>query len=388
MKGNIYTSEACACGGRLRHDANVDGFRCLACNRVSIPENMRVKFGRETSRRFEGHNYRGARQFLEGLRFKTVEGSYDQRDYQKCSPLGLHPQSRRWLKTKTGKSAGYLANLARWMDLACAELGPTTNVKHIGFGHIEDLVLSQPVSDKTRADMAACYNQFFKWVARRENIPMPVMPRIKYSLGWRNIIDLDTQRRIIDEVCRICPNKRIWIGIKWLATYVAIRPKEMWSLKERHIDVDGYIVLPPGITKEARPKLVPMLDEDIAIYRELPTSLPDLPFFRRHKGKGVSRPGELISRRAFYRWWKRACANLGIDGVDLYGGTRHSSVSAMGEYFTEEQIKRDATQHSTNKAFARYFRSDAAPKRAIYDKINKLRAGTDVGRMLAGEFKP
>ncbi len=44
--------------------------------------------------------------------------------------------------------------------------------------------------------------------------------------------------------------------------------------------------------------------------------------------------------------------------MDLYGGTRHSSIIALQEHFTPEQIKR-ATMHSTNKAFERYFRVDA-----------------------------
>jgi hypothetical protein len=28
-------------------------------------------------------------------------------------------------------------------------------------------------------------------------------------------------------------------------------------------------------------------------------------------------------RKVLYKYWKKACANPGIEGVDLYGGTRH-----------------------------------------------------------------
>jgi integrase len=334
---------------------------------------MTVRFGREICRRFGNYRYDRARQLLDGLRFKTYEKTYDPRDYRKDKPLGLDTQAKKWLKTKKGLSKRYYANLERWMGQAIGEWGADTSVKDIKYGDIEDLILGVTVSGKTKADMVNCYSQFFKWIQKREGIPAPEMPDVKYKLGWRTIIDMETQGRIIDEVKRICPNKRIWIGIKWLATYVAIRPQEIWQLRERDIDVDGFIVLPPAITKEEEPKFVPMLEDDIAIYNELPTGFPDLPFFRRHKGKGVTHPGEQISSRAFYRWWKKACANLGIEGVDLYGGTRHSSTSAMGEYFTADQIKKDATQHRTNKAFERYFRSNAAPKRAIYEQITKAR---------------
>ena len=51
----------------------------------------------------------------------------------------------------------------------------------------------------------------------------------------------------------------------------------MRDLRERDIDVNGYfVVISP---KEKKPKLVPMLQEDIDLYRSLPTSFPDLPFF-------------------------------------------------------------------------------------------------------------
>jgi hypothetical protein len=64
-------------------------------------------------------------------------------------------------------------------------------------------------------------------------------------------------------------------------------------------------------------------------------------------------------------WWKKACANLGVEGVDLYGGTRRSSVTAQREFCTPEEIKR-ATIHSTNQAFERYCQTDAEELRKIY----------------------
>ena len=59
------------------------------------------------------------------------------------------------------------------------------------------------------------------------------------------------------------------------------------------------------------------------------------------------------------------CKNLGIDGVDLYGGTRHITVIALRKFATPEQIKR-ATMHSTNKAFERYFRIESDEVRDVY----------------------
>jgi hypothetical protein len=75
----------------------------------------------------------------------------------------------------------------------------------------------------------------------------------------------------------------------------------------------------------------------------------------------------------FYKWWVKACANLGIEGVDLYGGTRHSSVRALREFHSPEEIKR-AAMSETNKAFERYMGKDTdADVRMVYAKSRVIR---------------
>ena len=58
-----------------------------------------------------------------------------------------------------------------------------------------------------------------------------------------------------------------------------------------------------------------------------------------------------------YQYWKRACANLGIEGIDLYGGTKHSTVRAMREFFCPDEIKQ-STGIVWNKAFERHFQHE------------------------------
>ncbi|MGD9950751.1 MAG: hypothetical protein AB7U29_20105 [Desulfobulbus sp.] len=70
-----------------------------------------------------------------------------------------------------------------------------------------------------------------------------------------------------------------------------------------------------------------MIEEDIQLLEHLPPSFPKLPFFRHEKTCGRSRAGAPFGDHFLYDWWKRACKNLGIEDVDLYGGTRHSSAS-------------------------------------------------------------
>ncbi len=63
--------------------------------------------------------------------------------------------------------------------------------------------------------------------------------------------------------------------------------------------------------------------------------------------------------------WKKACPNLGIKGVDLHGGTRHSSAQGLRPRLTPEAIKRLMGTH-TNKAFERYFVCSVEELRAGY----------------------
>jgi hypothetical protein len=81
--------------------------------------------------------------------------------------------------------------------------------------------------------------------------------------------------------------------------------------------------------------------------------------------------GQKFGQKYLYKWWKKACANLGVLGVDLYGGTRHSTVTALRKVATPEEIK-NATFHTTNKAFERYFRIKAEDARSVYAKAKEL----------------
>jgi hypothetical protein len=75
-----------------------------------------------------------------------------------------------------------------------------------------------------------------------------------------------------------------------------------------------------------------------------------------------------------WKWWKKACDKLGVKNVDLYGGTRHSTVTALGERLSPEQI-RAGTLHSTNKAFERDFQGESRNARLVYQAAQNLQEG-------------
>ncbi len=377
MDGKIYTSEKCRnCNGKLIHDENRNGF---VCNRnpehpLVIPKNCRVKFGRNVSRRFSDYRYQEASQFLAGLRYKKIEGTFDFRDYKNNNPLGYENLALKWLsiKKKNTKANTY-RNLKRDIYKAIDCWGQR-NIKTIGYGDIEDFLYDLNVSDKTRYNTWSCIHDFFTWVVKREKIPMPDMPDCsKFELGWRTIIDLHIQQEIIDKVKEISwdVNPKIWLGIKWLSTYVSIRPNECRMLKEGEINVNEFFVIPHP--KEKEPKLVAMLDEDIQFFKTFERNHPNTFFFRHMKGNGTAKPGSHFGKDYFYKWWKKACAELGIEGVDLYGGTRHSTTTAMAEHFTKEELRENGTMHATNKAFERYMQTKKNDSKRIYQKVNEIR---------------
>jgi len=194
----------------------------------------------------------------------------------------------------------------------------------------------------------------------------PEFPDINYELGYRKVVSKETQLSILEEVHKISYhiNPKIWIGIKWLCTYISIRPGELVLLTEGDIDLDnGYLFFPHP--KEKRHKVVPIIKEDIEILKTFPPAMPKLPFFRHTKGSG-QQESTPFGGKVFYNWWKKACKNLGIEDVDLYGGTKHSSARALRKYCSPEQIRR-ATMHSTKKAFERYFRIESEEVRDVYE---------------------
>ena len=332
-----------------------------------------VRFGRDISKWFKHEEQ--AERFLNGLRYEKDKGTYDKRDYQKDRPLAFIHLAEQYItfKKKTLKPTSY-QNINRDMTKAMQTLG-YLKVKAIGYAEIEDFLYSQNVGDKTRANIKSCLHDFFTWLRRRKIITLqqfPEFPQIKFELGWRNIVDIETQQKIIAEIRRISYdiNPKIWLGIKMLATYISVRPGELRNVKEGHINgSDGFLIIPHP--KEKAPKIIYLLDEDIELLREMPKGLPELYFFRHHKGNGNAKPGSQFGKDYLYKWWKSACKNLKIEGLDLYGGTRHSTATALGRELTPEQIKA-GTLHKTNQAFERYFQSQQADAKMVYQRAAKL----------------
>lgn len=371
MLGGIYSDQRCSiCSSKFKDD----GRRGLFCpnHPHQRASHFVVRF-KNITRRFR--SYESAQRVLTGLRYKIDENTFDSRDYLKEKPLGFANLSEKWLHTKEHLAHKSLNNLRNYMGKAQRTWG-NANIKAIGYAEIEDLLLSLSLSDKTKSNIKSCLHDFWQWLRKRQVITlaqMPDFPLTPFELGWRKVLDINTQQQVIDEVRHISYsiNPKIWIGIRWLSTYISMRPGEMLSLKEGMIDIKmGVLIIPHP--KEKEPKLIELLDVDIEILADIPRGIPALPFFRHPKGIKGAVPGEKFGDRYLYKWWKKACSNLGVEGVDLYGGTRHSTVIALRSVMTPEEIKR-GTMHRTNKAFDRYLQAKSMGTKVVYKQADALR---------------
>jgi len=318
-----------------------------------------------------------AERFLNALRYKYDEGLFDERDYMQGEPLAFQTLSEQWLRMKNDK-VRCMRNLKCHMRYACNYF-KTTNIRDIDFPELEDFFEQLPahLSNKSKHNIKATLHSFFTWVIKRNRrakvkLIMPEFPTIDFEMEYKKVLDKNTQQLVLDELYKISfhIDPKIYIGALWLSTYINVRPNELRHIKEKDIDLENGIM---QIThnKERRPKQVYLLQADIDYLNSLPEYFDKNAYFFRHaKGKRGVHKSKMnqFGHDHILKWWNRACTNLGIEGVALYAGTKHTSVIALGEDYTPDQIKKYGTGHKSNIAFDRYFQVSADKKRELFAK--------------------
>ncbi|UQZ90870.1 hypothetical protein C4J81_17295 [Deltaproteobacteria bacterium Smac51] len=383
MKGSIHSDQTCPiCGSRFK-SVEPKGLFCPDHPGQS-PHKFVVRYGKIT-KRFD--NYPAALQFLTGLRFQEGSGQFDPRDYQvKAKPLSFDRLADEWLELKVIQvRSGSMPPLRNAMRRATNIWG-SANIKSIKYSQVEDLMKSLDLSAKTKKNTLDALKQFWAWVADRYDIPpLKKWPRLGTpEMKFRKTVSIADQEAILAEVYKIASPTRIrsWIGIKWLCTYISVRPGEMLNLKEGDIDRRrGLLIFPHP--KERRPKVVPLLDEDRELLSTLPLAFPDMPFFRHEINADKKDAGKKFGPNRFYRDWKAACSVLGLEGVDLYGGTKHSTAMGLRDVATYEEVRK-MTGHTTNKAFDRYLQLEGENMKSLFARRQSIADN----ELITSEIKP
>lgn len=371
MQGGIYTEEVCPlCGQRMR-DNGRDRV-CCPNHRTQFANHIFVRFGRDIKRRFK--SYEQASRFLNGVRYETDKGSYDPRDYAPSKPLSFSKLSEKYLAIRQSELQPGSFKVLKPRIRRAQEYFGDTSVKLIRYACLDDFVRAQAdLSSKTRHELLSALHCFWRWLVDREELrpeEMPKFPKVQVVMARRKTISKETQHAIIEEVKRIShENPRIGMAVLWLSTYVNLRPGEVRGITESDIDRERGIVWIRHHKTESttgEQKYIILIEEDLQYVRRH-RGFPQQHFFRLTKGNGAAKPGDPFGKGLLYDVWKRACRNLGIEGVDLYGGTRHSSAQALREHMSREEVK-ELTGHHTTASFSRYFWADVEVLRKGYEK--------------------
>ena len=153
-------------------------------------------------------------------------------------------------------------------------------------------------------------------------------------------------------------NPKIWLGIDILSVYTVLRPQDLLRVTEADIDLEYGVITfwTPTKSNDDKKISVRLISEHVEQIREVRNKLPGLPhmpFFRHVAGISGVEAEKPFGPKYFKKWWDKACNNLGIEGLDLYGGTRHTTTTALAKEVGEAGAKK-ASGHRTNKAFYRY----------------------------------
>ena len=379
-----------ACGSKFTHTLEVSPgekkkfLRPFCPNHPGIhPVKYRVMFGNICHHHA---SYETAEMELLGLRHEHNSGKLDERDYKfKAKPLSFDRLAEEWLDLKAAQiKPSSMRSLKAGLRKAQMTWGEN-NIKSISYAQIEDFITGYPGAPKSKANALAALKQFWSWAHDRYDIPaIKKWPRLGYvEMAYRDTVDLPTQEAIIEDIKKHEPF-RVWLCIKWLATYIAIRPGEMQSLSEGQVDRQRGILIVPH-PKEKRAKIIPLIEEDLEIVRSLPLAFDSaLPFFRHEDGRGGTHFGQPFGGTRLYHAWREACRRLGVDGVSLYPGTKHSTAMGLRALLTPEEI-RSMTLHSTSAAFNRYFQTSGEALRQLQSArktlttADKGQAGSDNG---------
>ena len=383
MKGSIYSSQKCfKCQKSLKYLEGRGLLSCINHSDVTWSGSCIVRFGKEHSKRFK--TVLNAERHLTYLRVQTDKGQFDQREWAKDQPLAFFSLRQKFYDHKKKSSIGkkQLRHIANVLETA-GKSWDRFQINDIAEAEIEDFFDNLTLGSKTKKNYQTVLHNFWSWVVRREkkrsNLRMPEFPEIKFKLSWRNIVSMEDQAAILDEIYKLTfhVNPRIWLGIKLLSIYPKVRPGELLNVKEGHINLqENWIVFPDP--KEGTPKFIHLLPEHSDLIREIrgPKGLPDMFFFRHIKPVSNIKVGTKFGDQYLRKWWNMACQNLKIKGVDMYGGTKHSTVTALGKILTPEQIQRSATGHVSD-AFKRYMLPDKNEAILATQAVQEMQSKTD-----------
>lgn len=380
MDGNISTRQKCViCGGKLTHDQRRRGCFCKKHPEVGATRFL-VRFPGKIYLNFQ--DYTLAEQELNRLRYDkgNLGKNFNPDNYK-----GTRPNSFINLKDKYLRRKKHLAShrdIKRYIDRA-SDYFVLTSIRDITGADIEDYLYSIPnISEKTRANHCSQLHDFWQWCLKRGNIialhEMPMFPEIDFELGRRKLTDWETQEKVIAKVKEMSEriNPKIWFGIDMLATYTALRPDDLRRVTENSLDSTGLLIIHNPTKRKNKFKTVRLAKDHIKMWRQLQkqfSAMPDMPFFRHTTGINRVKADTPFGEKYFYKWWVKACEEIGLEGVPLYPGTKHTTATETARLLGTDKAR--TASGLTNKAFDRYCDVENSDAFEVVQAIRKKKKG-------------
>ena len=355
--GGIYSDGKCPLCGKKYKDDHKSALRCPD-HPQHIAGRLKVKI-RGICARFD--NYTDAKLFLDAKREEARDGKLKLKKDQKT--LGhLMDAFLDWKEklVELGRIKPQTVNTYKnRLNRIVGKIGVARLAEDVAYNHIHDFLYDTKYTIKSKYDSYVVFKEMMILAHDMGTIrELPKFPTwqfdLEHDMQRRTTVTKEVQERILDQIWLNEGRKkpRLYLAIKFLATYINIRPNELRMVNEEDVNRElGYIIINHHKTSRT-PKIVRLTHEDTESIRNLERAMPKTPFFRDNYH-------QRFGKNTMYRAWKRAAIQLGYKDVDLYGGTRHSSAIALYKEHgvSPEEIKK-ATGHKTSVAFSRYFKLD------------------------------
>jgi len=306
----------------------------------------KVHFKRKWHRgcHFEGRwipfrdNKKLAEDFLVILNAEVLNKQYDPRDYRKDKPLAFNRLGEDWLEKRKPEVRCY-RNLCNHINLASMFFGDL-NYKLLNYAWLQEFFnqLPESIGVKTKRNIKATLTTFCRWVVDAYStqdikLEVPKFPPLgKYKKKLRKIVTPQDQAMILDKMKEITPAPKGHLAALWMITY-GLRCIELRPVKRKDFQ-DGRMTV--WDWKQDSYKEKKLLPDDWALV-EQDNTFGDMYFFRHPDGAQLGRDYP-------YTWLKRASVLLGFD-VHPYAIVRHSTITALSDVYTPEDIQHNFSLH-------------------------------------------
>jgi len=355
--GGIYSLQKCHCGKNFK-DNKVDGCTCPD-HPDQRATKMRAKFGTVYGPMVG--NYQEAQTYLWEYRNKASDGTLNPAAYRKDSPIGFSRLCERFidvLDSRDIRSSTLRRYRNHYVNLE-KHLG-NIPVTDIDYGVLEDMKVGLDLAPKTAYDMFGFLKAFMRWCIDRGFLDkLPKVPKCSKRMGMRKVLDKVSQAEVVKTTYRLFNHEPMTgVGVELLSTYPKIRPGELRQVRVRDLDLKGGWLTVPKPKEQDDPKKVKLIDRHVEILRRVTGGNPDQ-YLLSFKG------GKRFGRDYLYNAWGKACDELGIEGVPLYPGTKHTSATALAKEFPYKMVKEAAGISS--RAMERYIQIGEVDVVSLYE---------------------